>query len=270
MKILTLNTHSLIEENYQQKLLDFVNAISKIQPDIIALQEVNQSALSAEINKESLTGYIPCQTEIPVKYDNHAYNAVKMLYDNGIKYHWTYLPIKLGYDKFDEGLALLSRNPIDKTDVILISRINDYNNWKTRKVIGILTGEKWFYSVHIGWWNDDEEPFCKQWNKLTEHLQNKKNIFLMGDFNNSADIRNEGYDMIIHSGWHDTYNMAVNKDGGMTVHGKIDGWNDNSEMRIDFIFTDREYNIKSSKVIFNGKNEPVISDHSGIIIDTGE
>ena len=44
MKILTLNTHTLQEENYQQKLNWFVEGILKEMPDIIAMQEVNQTA----------------------------------------------------------------------------------------------------------------------------------------------------------------------------------------------------------------------------------
>ena len=43
MKLLTLNTHSLLEKNYLQKLDQFVDTIIKEQPDILSLQEVNQS-----------------------------------------------------------------------------------------------------------------------------------------------------------------------------------------------------------------------------------
>ena len=43
MKILTLNTHSLQEENYAEKLEGFIERILVEQPDVVALQEVNQS-----------------------------------------------------------------------------------------------------------------------------------------------------------------------------------------------------------------------------------
>ena len=49
MKLLTLNTHSLVEENYSEKLSIFVKAVAEIKPDIIALQEVNQPKDEAEI-----------------------------------------------------------------------------------------------------------------------------------------------------------------------------------------------------------------------------
>ena len=56
MKILTLNTHSLQEENYQQKLNWFVEGILKEMPDIIAMQEVNQTAAAELMDLEMLEG----------------------------------------------------------------------------------------------------------------------------------------------------------------------------------------------------------------------
>ena len=44
MKLLTLNTHSLIEPDYEAKREIFVNFIAKEQPEVFALQEVNQTA----------------------------------------------------------------------------------------------------------------------------------------------------------------------------------------------------------------------------------
>lgn len=57
MKLLTLNTHSLVEEYYYEKLQTFVQAVSEEQPDVIALQEVNQTI--AEMPVKTAQGYIP-------------------------------------------------------------------------------------------------------------------------------------------------------------------------------------------------------------------
>ena len=43
MKLLTLNTHSLIEPDYEAKREIFVNFIAAEQPEVFALQEVNQT-----------------------------------------------------------------------------------------------------------------------------------------------------------------------------------------------------------------------------------
>ncbi len=77
--MLTLNTHSLIEQNYEEKLVYFVNAIVKYEPDIIALQEVNQTSDESSLSDKFLTGYTQCQSAIPLKKDNHAYRVVKLL-----------------------------------------------------------------------------------------------------------------------------------------------------------------------------------------------
>ena len=49
MKLLTLNTHSLIEPEYEAKREIFVEFIAKEQPDVFALQEVNQTAAAPEL-----------------------------------------------------------------------------------------------------------------------------------------------------------------------------------------------------------------------------
>lgn len=270
MKLLTLNTHSLVEENYPEKLESFVSAIAHEQPDIIALQEVNQSISAPEVTACKLKGFTPCG-RIPVKTDNHAYNTVKMLSERGIRYNWTWLGIKEGYEKYEEGIALLSRSEIAETHMLTISRTDDRRNWKTRKIIGINTDGQWFYSVHLGWWNDEDEPFREQWKKLCGHLPRGGRIWLMGDFNSPAHIRSEGYDMIENDGWYDSYVLAENKDRGITVEKSIDGWRNgisSQGMCIDHIWCNKQVEITSSQVIFNGINYPVISDHYGVIIKT--
>ena len=143
--------------------------------------------------------------------------------------------------------------------------------WKTRRVLGIKTDktkEDWFYTVHMGWWNDEEEPFASQWKRLSSHFENQKRVWLMGDFNSRADVKNEGYDLIRSIGWTDTYMTAKKKDSGFTVEKAIDGWRDKDaeKMRIDYIMCNRETEVESSEVIFNGMNGPVISDHYGIVV----
>lgn len=273
IKLLTLNTHSLVEENYNKKLEIFISAIEKELPDIIALQEVNQTRNEQIISKDELTGFFPCQSDVQIKKDNHAYSVVKKLRDKGIGYYWTWISLKLGYDKYDEGMAILSRKPIVEADVFLTSNIDDYSNWKTRKALGILTEDKskgWFYTVHFGWWNDADEPFQNQWKKLNAHVANRDLVWLMGDFNSPSQIRNEGYDLVAQSGWHDSYPLANKKDSGVTVEKVIDGWKDKlphaTGMRIDYIWSNKKLPVESSQVIFNGKNQQVVSDHYGVII----
>ena len=273
MKLLTLNTHSLVEDNYSTKLDAFVSAIAEQRPDIIALQEVNQTIAETQVDVIS-EGYVPCVENIVIRKDNHVYKAAELLEGAGVKYYWTWLPLKKGYDKYDEGIALMSRSRIIETDVVRISETDDYNNWKTRKIIGIRTEaapDEWFFSVHYGWWDDLDEPFQNQWQKTVEYMKKYSRVWLMGDFNSPAEVRNEGYDIINGSGWYDSYTRAKTRDNGITVGKVIDGWRDKVSgtdgMRIDQIWCSQKAEIASSEVIFNGANKPVVSDHYGVVAE---
>ncbi|MBQ6942964.1 MAG: endonuclease/exonuclease/phosphatase family protein [Ruminococcus sp.] len=272
MKLMTLNTHSLVEEHYSEKLESFVQAVSEEQPDIIALQEVNQTI--TEMPVKIAQGYIPCAEGITIRQDNHIYHATEMLKSRGICYFWTWLPLKKGYDKYDEGIALMSRSPILETKIVQTSAINDYNNWKTRKILGIrteATPEEWFFSVHYGWWDDPDETFQGQWQRTKDALTDHSRMWLMGDFNSPAEVRGEGYDMIRQDGWHDCYLLAEEKDCGITVGHIIDGWKDKitdtNGMRIDQIWCSEKRKIISSEIIFNGTNRSIVSDHYGVIVN---
>ena len=273
MKLLTLNTHSLVEDNYSTKLDAFVSAIAEQRPDIIALQEVNQTIAETQVDVIS-EGYVPCVENIVIRKDNHVYKAAELLEGAGVKYYWTWLPLKKGYNKYDEGIALMSRSRIIETDVVRISETDDYNNWKTRKIIGIRTEvapDEWFFSVHYGWWDDLDEPFQNQWQKTVEYMKKYSRVWLMGDFNSPAEVRNEGYDMINGGSWYDSYTLARTRDNGITVGKVIDGWRDKVSgtdgMRIDQIWCSQKAEIASSEVIFNGANKPVVSDHYGVVAE---
>lgn len=279
MKILTLNTHSLLEEHYEEKLQQFVEVIEKELPAIFALQEVNQTISAKEITCPR--GYVPCETGgTIVKEDNHAYQLAQKLYEKGIEYTWSWISVKVGYDKYDEGLAVFSRYPIAQTVEFCISKTNEYRNWKTRKVLGIKTGRipTWYFSVHMGWWDDIEDPFAQQWDTFCKCidtlLDQQERCYILGDFNSPSNIPHEGYDYVIASGWYDTWTLAEKKDCGITVGKVIDGWRARMEketvesgMRIDFIWCNETPQIHCSQVICNGDNYPVVSDHYGVMIE---
>ena len=85
------------------------------------------------------------------------------------------------------------------------------------RTLGICAGDVWYYTVHLGWWKDETEPFAAQWETLSRAAGTKKTAFLLGDFNSEADVRGEGYDLVLRSGWQDTYRLAQQRDDGYTV-----------------------------------------------------
>ena len=202
MKLITLNTHSHLEENYDEKCQIFVNAILELKPDVIALQEVNQSQ-NADICLSDMC--ISPKESVVLKKDNHALKTVSLLKEFGLTYYFSYLGFKNGYKKYDEGLAVLSLRPIEEVQAILLSKNSDYFDWKTRMALNVKINGINFCSTHMGWWNDSEEPFEKQFKKLNKALEEYKSVFLMGDFKSPDSIKNEGYDMICSLGWNDTY-----------------------------------------------------------------
>lgn len=262
MKLLTINTHSIIEPNYESKLDLFAEKIAEYKPDIIGMQEVNQSS-SANFAK-NLMGFMPCISKL-VREDNHALRTVMKLKQKDINYYWTWVPVKIGYGKYEEGLAFLSRFPINSACSIYISNDTDYLNWKTRRMLGITVSAGQFFNVHTGWWNDCEEPFSEQWKKINGYI--KGDSWLMGDFNSPDDIRNEGYDLITGSGWKDLYSHAALHDEGYTVTSRIDGWNVDKKQRIDYIFCNFDTKIKYVRTIF--KHSPV-SDHLGVMAEVDD
>lgn len=255
--------------------------IQREQPDVLALQEVSQSVSAPPADRALVNGLFVCPGQEPtVREDNHALRVARGLQEAGISCSWFWQPIKIGYGKYDEGMALFALNQeITEADSFYISGCREYDNWKTRKVFGIRGSrcKDWFYTIHMGWWQDEEEPFAAQWQRLEQQLLLKKResrIWLMGDFNSPAGLKGQGYDCVRASGWQDTYKLAWEYDCGATVEGVIDGWESlkggqvpGLGMRIDYIWCSTAAPVHSSKVIFNGTNGPKVSDHFGILVE---
>ena len=259
MRLLTLNCHSWIEDNQLEKIKHIAETIKENQYDVIALQEVSQLIESEKIDAN-------------IKKDNFAkvlIDELNALDEYGYSFIWDYSHI--GYDLYVEGLALLTKHPIVDSKSFYVSKSDDKTNYKSRNIVAAtinIDGELIdFYSCHLGWWHDEVEPFKYQADKLIEQVKDDKLAFIMGDFNNNAFVRNEGYDYLIEKGFIDTYSSAKEKDNGITVKGEIAGWeSENSNKRLDIIFSNRKVEVLESKVIFNELNRKVVSDHSGVEI----
>ncbi|RAS75420.1 endonuclease/exonuclease/phosphatase family protein [Priestia endophytica] len=257
MKLLTLNCHSWQEDNQLDKLALLAKKISNEEYDVIALQEVSQHKDSAFIYEN-------------VREDNYAFLLKKEL-ERIKKKHYEFIwdLSHIGYSVFEEGVALLTRHPVKEWFSFFISKSEDQNFWKTRKVVGArisYNGENVaFYSCHLGWWDDEEEPFQSQVDTLLANVKREKVFYLMGDFNNDASIKGEGYDYLLSQGLYDLYNQAEEKDHGITVEGKIDGWSQNTQnLRLDLILSNVSIQPRCSKTVFNGTEQPSVSDHFGV------
>ena len=272
MKLMTLNTHSLVGEDFSKRAADFLAALPRKEADVIALQEVSQTADEKPIAEGLLTDFAACGGERAVKRDNYAALIAQAMRAAGMRYYWTWLPVKLGYGRYDEGLAFFSRRPIACVESFWISRSRAYENWKSRKALVIrLEGEETlFCNLHMSWWKDADEPFLEQWETVNRYFEGKEKVWLLGDFNNPAHVRGEGYDRMMLSGWYDSYRYAAVRHGEETVRGAIDGWQKGAvgkdRLRIDQIWCNRRPAVSSYRTVFDGREEPTVSDHFGVLI----
>ncbi|MBR4284159.1 MAG: endonuclease/exonuclease/phosphatase family protein [Anaerotignum sp.] len=282
MKLLTLNTHSLHGSDWEQKLEWFVEGVLQEKPDIIALQEVNQTITAQTAENVLKEGQTVVSELVQVKQDNFAAQAAYRLRKMGMECFWAWLPVKVGYEKYDEGAAILSiGRKIRKTAVFPISKTWEYQDWRTRAVLGVQVEgcTDWFYTVHMGWWQDKEEPFSEQWEKLMAQIKNpsaETTVWLMGDFNAPDIFSDQSYAHICKSGWQDTHITAKEKGNDFTAAGGIDGWKDIlpdedvKGLRLDYIWCKPKQEILSSDIVFNGERGHIISDHFGVIVEAKE
>ncbi|MCR1952947.1 MULTISPECIES: endonuclease/exonuclease/phosphatase family protein [unclassified Clostridium] len=258
MKLLTLNCHSWMEESQLEKIKYLAEVIKEKQYDVIALQEVSQSI------EESIVSGI-------IKEDNFVYLLNKELEKLGeFKYRYLWDFSHIGYDIYEEGLSILTRHEVEDVESFYITKSSEKTFYKSRKIIkctiSIDNKKVNFFSCHLGWWNDEAEHFKYQADNLIEKINGLS--FIMGDFNNDARIRNQGYDYLLSKGLIDTYGIALEKDNGITVEGEIAGWEGKKEnKRLDIIFANKNVNVKRSNVIFNNENKRVISDHYGVEVE---
>ncbi|MDR0922277.1 MAG: endonuclease/exonuclease/phosphatase family protein [Lactobacillales bacterium] len=273
MNILTLNTHSWIEENPLEKLEQLAQGICSENYDVIALQEVNQSMTASAVSTDEFF-HAPKENQVPIKDDNFALCLVARLHELGASYHWSWTASHIGYDKYDEGLAILSKQPLEPTD-FYASKSKDYTDYHTRRLLLAKTEieghEVVVVSVHFSWWKNDlgEEAFLHEWLTLKEQLEQVSvPIFVMGDFNNAAHVADEGYHYLTSQDTlSDSFVQARLHNGEFTVEHAIDGWSENSEkLRIDYIFVSPVVQIEEYAVVFNSKQMPVVSDHFGVAV----
>lgn len=269
-KIMTLNTHSWMEEESQKKLQQLIEHILLADYEIIALQEVNQLLNSEVITPDSY--FQPLADQYAIHQDNFAFILVSELSKNGLHYYWSWTTSHIGYGRYAEGAAILSKSSIKATS-FLASVENDFTDYNTRQILlgktQFLGQEVRVLSGHYSWWTSERNSgFAYQWKQTLATLnQDNSPIILMGDLNNAADVQGEGYDYVIETAPHllDTYTEAEKKIGRYTVEKSIDGWEGNQQqLRIDYIFVTAPFKVARHQVIFDGVSSPIVSDHYGI------
>ncbi len=269
IKLFTLNAHSLCEDSPKDAIDTLTDLLISENPDVIVLEEANQIASSPPINPPSNCLIADGAPDIPFKEGNFALSVFSRL----DKYHLVWLPVKLGYERLDEGLALITKEKPIAPRGFYVSRSRDYKNWKTRMALCAYLQKLNFAvaATHLGKYGDIDEPFDEQWKNLRNGTVGFDKLFLIGDFNSPSTTRGEGYDTIIGDGFTDLFSLSSHSFEIPSVAGNIDGWENGLEggRRIDFIFSRKT--PSASKVVYRSVLDGVrgkrVSDHFGIIVE---
>ena len=255
LKVLILNLHCYQEDNQDYKFSQIAKAIDELNADIVCFQEV------AELWNDGAGDWKS--------------NSAKIINDRlATPYHihtdWSHL----GFDKYREGVAILSKYPLLNQDARYVSDSHDVYSIHSRKVVTAqikvpYIGRVNVFSVHLSWW---EDGFAEQFQRLCAWAEAKQSAhvnatLLCGDFNIAAG--SPGYHLVVDGHQYEDQYLAANSQG---IFEKIFRVNDphwqnylSDDYRIDYIFLnkDSELRVCSAKVLFTGQDYGRVSDHCG-------
>lgn len=186
LKVLTLNLHCYQEKNQDAKLSTIARAIVDLKADIVCLQEVAEPWNDGK--------------------GDWSLNTAHLIRERtGQPYHlhldWSHV----GFDRYRESLAILSRHPFVWTDSSYVSSVRDVRNINARKIVAAqvrvpYVGLVNVFSTHLSWWTDG---FSEQFTNLRQWVEEKQgqsmaSSLLCGDFN--VPEGSEGHYLVTGSG----------------------------------------------------------------------
>ncbi|MGV1005921.1 MAG: endonuclease/exonuclease/phosphatase family protein [Candidatus Nanopelagicales bacterium] len=267
LTVLTVNLHTFQERGAGAKLLTVAKAVQELDADIVLLQEAAQSKDATVV--ENHYG-------VDVKSDNAALTIVEALKAQNLNYNYFWDWSHYGWDVWEEGSAILTKDKIVSTAAKYVTKSKEQTYWKSRKIPvatietpqgGIVNA----YSVHLGWWDDDEEPFKYQFDKLLKWADSKavagSSSLFGGDFNNPAGT--VGYKYLMKQGKFTDVYLKANPSGMThpTIGGNIDGWENGDPVgkRIDFLLLGPDAHLQPviSQRTFTELSLGRVSDHNG-------
>lgn len=248
LSLISLNLHCLEEENIEDNQDIIVDQIIQLDADVVFLQEVAQYADEKLIISQ-------------IKESNYGYILQELLNKRGKKYYYEYAAIKHSFNKYDEGVGILSKYPMTNTEAEYISKTQDYENWRSRKYLKatIQVNHKNIdlVTTHLGW-DSRVESYLAQCENLRKQLSRDFTI-IGGDFNVACG--SEYYEETLSMGFIDLYGKNEDKKYDYTFENTLDVHTKSA--RIDYIFALNDYKVIEQEILF--KN-PKVSDHYGLYI----
>ena len=259
LKAMTLNLHTYQEAEQQRKFTQIARAIGELAVDIVCLQEVGEHWNDGAGDWASNAARI-INDQLPRPYHLHT--------------DWSHL----GFDRYREGLAILSRHPFAYTDSGYVSDQQDPFDIHSRKVVmaqirvphmGLVN----VYSAHLSWPADGFYPQFERLQQWAETRQTPEvaGTLLCGDFNIAAG--SEAFRHVVDTGAFEEQFMKIlqprefhrvfreRRGDPMRVLA--------GNGRIDFIWLNTGSRLRaiSAEEIFTPGRYGRVSDHTGYVVE---
>ncbi len=260
LKILTLNLHCYQETNQEAKFSAIARAINDLDVDVVCLQEVG------ELWKDGAGDW--------------GSNAARIIRDQLRQhYHlhkdWSHI----GFDRYREGIAILSRYDFVMKEASYVSSSHDVYSIDSRKVAMVQVnvpsiGPVNVFCAHLSW---PSGGFFNQFDRLRSWANQRHGdcvaaTFLCGDFNIKAG--SDAYQSIVRTGeYEDQYLAATAKNSFEKIFRKRTANIDRElakDGRIDFIFMQKRSSLQpvAARELFTSA-DPYgrVSDHTGYCVE---
>ncbi|NCD35035.1 MAG: endonuclease [Spartobacteria bacterium] len=259
LRVLTLNLHCYQEENQDHKFRQIAKAIQDFHLDLVCLQEVAENWNDGNGDWASnaariINSYLPFQYHVHTNYSH------------------------LGFDRFREGVAILSRHEFTMTDSGYVSDSQDVYDIHARRVVMAQVHVPYFgpvnlFSAHLSW---PEDGFYIQFERMRQwanerHGPNVAATLLCGDFNIKA--YSESYAHIVNTReYEDQYLKVLNRSKFDRVYRECapDVCREmGDDGRIDYIFLKKgsKVHLLDGMELFTDHSYGRVSDHTGYYVE---
>jgi len=245
MKFLSLNLHCFEEDNYQEKLNRIIEFVRENNIDVCLFQEACQKMDAFKIDEF-------------IRVGNNA-NIIA----NELNYNIYYKPMKISFDKYEEGLAIVSKHEIKNPICHSISHFREFSNWQRRFYVMCNIKGLTIFNTHIGWSIEEESSINQIKNMLDVTNKHEEKFILAGDFNHQYGSPEIEY-MKKHLFSLSDIAKLEPKDNPTFFGEKGHLSDDYDNMMIDYVFTNIREVPKHFEIVF--KDNPV-SDHYGIYFE---
>lgn len=258
LKVLILNLHCYQEEHQDRKFSQIAKAIDELAVDVVCFQEVAEHWNHGHGDWDSNSANIINQR---LKRPFHLYSD------------WSHI----GFDKYREGVAILSRYPLKRSQSCYVSDSHDVHSIHSRKVAMAQIDVPYLdvinvFSAHLSWW---EDGFQQQFQRLCDWADSQsdaavKTTLLCGDFNITAGTA--GYRQVVEANQYEDQYLAANARGLFEKIFRVDDphWQHypTDDYRIDYIFMNKQSHLRvtSARVLFTDRDYGRVSDHCGYLM----